>query len=228
MKFLQHTAAAAVTVGTMPPPPSSSSSAAAAAADDEPPKLRWARVATTDKDKVGHVCMDPCTRQWCAVFLQQSCVVELWDVGTLPLVMARLTLPAPPAGEYRCVGMAWSWCRGFLCGAFRNSNDDHRVKTLVATWDVARGDPIAFLKYVVSRMFLFFLALPAASFLTPHSACVSLLQAAVHGRVGSMGACHGRGCRPAGRARNVIVRSRRVPAPHLVGCAHGHLRLATR
>lgn len=166
MKFLQHTATAAITVGTgaMPPPPSSSSSAAGAAADDEPPKLRWARVTTTDKDKVGHVCMDPCTRQWCAVFLQQSCVVELWDVGTLPLVMARLTLPAPPAGEYRCVGMAWSWCRGFLCGAFRNSDDDHRVKMLVATWDVARGDLIAFLKYVVSRMCCFSLVSPPSRF----------------------------------------------------------------
>ena len=151
MKFLQHCASAT-------PKPSSAVITVTTACTglDAPPQLRWVRVPTADKDKASHVCLDPYTRQCCAVLLSRSCVVELWDVGTLPHLMARLALPPPLLlGEHQCVGLAWSWCRGFLCGAFL-----HRATTLVATWDVARGDLVSLLKYVV----LFACAFP---FLSP-------------------------------------------------------------
>jgi hypothetical protein len=112
-------------------------------------QLHWKSPPTSSALKARYVCIDP-SRQYCAVYLLEAFVVELWDIGSLPCLMSRLKLPSlsalPPPWDSSCQCMAWSGDGRFLCSVFGGRSLDGC--SLVMVWEVESSCLISMQQYV--------------------------------------------------------------------------------
>lgn len=119
--------------------------------------LRWKRTRTSSHvEGIGarYVCIDP-SRQYCAVYLSQAFIIELWDVSSLPCLMSRLTFPSnnttlladPPwDSTCHCKCMAWSDDGRFLCSVFCSRFSS--ACSLVMVWQVEDSGLLTIQQYV--------------------------------------------------------------------------------
>ena len=111
--------------------------------------IHWKIPPITSTEKATYVCIDP-SRQYCAVYLLQAFVIELWDISSLPCVMSSLTLPALPSPwDKSCQCMAWSADGRFLCSVFGGRFPSTTTCSFIMVWDVESSCLLTTQQYVI-------------------------------------------------------------------------------
>jgi hypothetical protein len=96
--------------------------------------------------------------KFCATYVDWR-VIELWDVGSLPLLSSILFVPASLTNrtDGHCHCLAWSFNAKHMIGVFGSKSNRKGVikERNLLVWEISSGNVIRHFKYFVKSSFLF-------------------------------------------------------------------------